>query len=145
MPGKLSQQWRKRLARQVEAHPDYTLAQHAQVWQEHYKMSLSESTLSRVLRRMGWTRKKKTIGAIERDEPARKAFRKFIEGLRVEDVVVIDESGSRIGMIPLYARAPRGCRAFDRAIRNYGQNLTLLDRKSTRLNSSHTVISYAVF
>src|SRR6478735_1131226 len=29
-------------------------------------------------------------------------------------------------MTPVYARAPRGCRAFDRVIRNYGQNLTLL-------------------
>src|SRR5256885_10531981 len=27
----------------------------------------------------------------------------------------------------------------------YGENLFLLDRKSTRLNSSHLVISYAVF
>src|SRR5207247_9081753 len=42
------------------------------------------------------------------------------------DVIVVDESGTRIGMIPLYARAPRGCRAYDRTIVNYGQNLSLL-------------------
>jgi transposase len=29
-------------------------------------------------------------------------------------------------MVPLYARAPRGCRAYDHAIQNYGRNVTLL-------------------
>jgi transposase len=126
MQGKLTEQLRKLLTEQVESHPDYTLAQHAHVWQKRHKMSISESTLSRALRRMGWTRKKKTIGAVERDEAARRAFRKYIQRLNSADVVIIDECGSRVGMIPLYARAPRGSRAFDRAIRNYGQNLTLL-------------------
>jgi transposase len=46
--------------------------------------------------------------------------------LPVEQVVVLDEIGTRIGMIPLYARAPRGCRAYDHAIQNYGRNVTLL-------------------
>src|SRR5258706_4677062 len=46
--------------------------------------------------------------------------------LPVEDIVVLDESSTRIGMIPLYARAPRGCRAYDQAIQNYGRNMTLL-------------------
>jgi transposase len=40
--------------------------------------------------------------------------------------VVLDEFGSHIGMIPLYARAIRGCRAYDHAPRNQGHNLTLL-------------------
>src|SRR5438034_6560747 len=35
---------------------------------------------------------------------------------------------------------------LSRALRNYGERVTThRDRKSTRLNSSHTVISYAVF
>jgi transposase len=126
MQGKLNEPLRKLLRKQVETHPDYTLAQHAQVWQKRHKMMVSESTLSRVLRRMGWTRKKKTIGAVERDEAARYAFGQYIQQLNVADVVVVDECGSRIGMIPMYARAPRGSRAVDRAIRNYGQNVTLL-------------------
>jgi transposase len=89
-------------------------------------VQVSESTLSRVLRRLGFTRKKKTIGAAERDEAERAAFWALMKTLNVEDVIVVDESGSRIGMMPLYARAWRGCRAFDRAIANYGQNVTLL-------------------
>ena len=87
---------------------------------------VSESLLSRFFRPLGWTRKKKTIGAAERDEAEREAFRAVMKTLPVEQVVVLDESSTRIGMIPLYARAPRGCRAYDHAIQNYGRNVTLL-------------------
>src|SRR5258706_7143614 len=124
--GKLTKWWRKRLARQVEERPDYTLAQHTALWNEQYTIQVSESCLSRALRRMGITRKKKTLGAVERDEAARAIFREVIEQLKAENVVVVDESGSRIGMGPPYARAPHGQRVYDRAIRNYGQNVTLL-------------------
>jgi transposase len=86
----------------------------------------SESLLSRFFRHLGWTRKKKTIGAAERNEAEREAFRAVMKTLPVEQVVVLDEIGTRIGMVPLYARAPRGRRAFDHAIQNYGRNVTLL-------------------
>src|SRR5258708_36316397 len=75
---------------------------------------------------MGLTRKETTLGAIERDEEARRIFREVIKKLEAEKVVVVDESGSRIGMIPLYGRSPRGSRVYDQVIRNYGKNLTLL-------------------
>ena len=126
MQSKLNRGLRKRLARQVEAHPDFTLAQHAEWWNQRHEVQVSESILSRALRRLGWTRKKKTVGAAERDEAERAVYRALIKTLKVEDVIVVDESGTRIGMIPLYARAPRGCRAYDRTIVNYGQNVTLL-------------------
>lgn len=126
MPGKLTRRLRKQLARQVDKYADYTLGQHAELWNKRHQVQVSESCLSRVLRRMGITRKKKTLGAVERDEAARAIFREVISQLQAEDVVVVDESGSRIGMAPLYARAPRGLRAYDRVIRNYGRNVTLL-------------------
>src|SRR5213079_3238304 len=44
--GKLTKRWRKRLARQVEEQPDYTLAQQADLWNEQYKLQVSESGLS---------------------------------------------------------------------------------------------------
>jgi hypothetical protein len=110
----------------VEQYPDYTLAQHMQVWNSRYSLPVSESGLSRAIQRLGLTRKKKTWGAIERDEAARAVFREVIRELKAEEVVVVDESGSRIGMVPLYARSPRGLRAYDRTIGNYGQNVTLL-------------------
>jgi transposase len=49
-----------------------------------------------------------------------------VKTVNADKVVVVDESGTHIGMTPLSARAPRGQRAFDSTIRNYGHNLTLL-------------------
>src|SRR5258708_6006166 len=68
MQGKLTKCLLKKLARQVEAHPDYTLAQHAQLWNNRNEVHVSESCLSRAMRRLGYTRKKKTFAAVERDE-----------------------------------------------------------------------------
>ena len=128
MSGKLNSRMRKQLARQLEAHPDFTLAQHMAWWNRRHgeQLQVSETLISRAFRRLGWTRKKKTIGAVERNEAERAAFRAVMKTLPVEDIVVLDESSTRIGMIPLYARAPRGCRAYDHAIQNYGHNVTLL-------------------
>jgi transposase len=131
MQGKLTKRWRKRLAGQVEEHPDYTLAQHREVWNARYRVQVSEACLSRALRWMGLTRKKKTLGASERDEVARAIFREVIAQLQAADVVVVDESGSRIGMVPLYGRSARGTRVYDRAIRNYGHNISLLASMTT--------------
>jgi len=128
MHSKLNAGLRKRLARQLEVYPDFTLAQHVERWNRRHgeNVQVSETLLSRFFRHLGWTRKKKTIGAAERNEAEREAFRAVMKTLPVEQVVVLDEIGTRIGMIPLYARAPRGCRAYDHAIHNYGRNVTLL-------------------
>ena len=47
-------------------------------------------------------------------------------------MIVVDESGTHIGMTPQYARAAPGQRAYDTTLRNYGHNLTLLS--GLRLN-----------
>lgn len=46
--------------------------------------------------------------------------------VEAQRVIVVDESGTHIGMTPSHARAPRGQRAYDTTLRNYGHNLTLL-------------------
>lgn len=53
-------------------------------------------------------------------------FADIVKTVEAHKVIVVDESGTHIGMTPLYARAPRGQRAFDTTLRNYGHNLTLL-------------------
>jgi transposase len=45
-------------------------------------------------------------------------------------LVVVDETGSNIGLTPLYARAPQGARAYGSIPRNRGQNTTLLASRS---------------
>lgn len=41
-------------------------------------------------------------------------------------LVVVDECGSNIALTPLYARAPKGRRAYGSVPRNRGKNTTLL-------------------
>lgn len=53
-------------------------------------------------------------------------FRDVASILKVERVVVVDESSTQVGMTPLYARAPRGQRTYAKTRRNYGKNMTLL-------------------
>lgn len=128
MQGQLNHGSRRRLARQRETHPAFTLGQPMAWWHGRHgeDPQVSESLLSRFFRHVGWTRKKKTMGAVERNEVDREAFRAVLRTLPVAQVVVLDEIGTRIGMVPLDARAPRGCRAYDHALQNYGRNVTLL-------------------
>ena len=56
----------------------------------------------------------------------RAAFPEQLAGVRLEDLVFVDESGINLAMTRLYARSPRGSRAFGSAPRNWGDNVTIL-------------------
>jgi transposase len=47
------------LVAQVGAHPAATLAEHCTWWEQAYGVRLSIATMSRAIRRLGWTRKKR--------------------------------------------------------------------------------------
>jgi transposase len=66
------------------------------------------------------------MGATERNEEARAAWREQRKQLDARQLIVIDECGSNIGLTPLYARAPKGQRASGSAPRNRGKNTTLI-------------------
>lgn len=70
--------------------------------------------------------KKKTLTAGERDEEARAAFRDLIRTLVMDDLVVVDEMGSSTSLTRLYARSPKGQRAYGAVPRNHGTNTTLV-------------------
>jgi transposase len=74
---------------------------------------------------------KKTLGATERDEHKRSAFRERIGGVDPQRLLFVDESSTNIAMVPRYARAPRGRRAFGKAPRNWDKNVTLISSIST--------------
>ncbi len=44
---------------QLEAHRDATIAMHTQLWNETHSTALSQWTVGRAIRRLGWTRKKR--------------------------------------------------------------------------------------
>jgi transposase len=56
---------------QLEAHPDATLVEHCQFWVATYGVQVSSATMSRAIRHLKWTRKKKTIRASEQNEADR--------------------------------------------------------------------------
>lgn len=88
--------------------------------------------------------KKKLIHASEQDEAQRAAFVEHMATLPTQDIVVIDESGTRIGMTPTYGRAPRGQRAVDQAPRNYGQTYSLIAALSLQGMEASMVLEGAV-
>lgn len=49
-----------------------------------------------------------------------------MEYLPINDLIFVDEFGSNIALTPLYARAPRGQRAYAAVPRNWGKNTTLV-------------------
>jgi transposase len=63
MAGKLNSKMRKQSARQLKAHPDFTLAQHMEWWNRRHgeQLQVSESLLSRAVRRLGWNEKRKPL------------------------------------------------------------------------------------
>jgi len=44
---------------QLDAQPDATIAEHTVLWNATYGTSLSQWTIGRAIRRLGWTRKKR--------------------------------------------------------------------------------------
>ena len=69
---------------------------------------------------------KKTLGATERDEEKRSAFRERLSGVDASRLLFVDETSTNVALTPRYGRAPRGERAYGKAPRNWGKNVTLI-------------------
>ena len=118
----------KLLETDVQRHPTATLSERREFLQKAAGVQVSDSTVSRMLRRLGWSRKKGVW--------VRARERRVLEGglalfgrqgdLRRAARVLKDEMGSNISLAPLYAWSRRGERAFGSVPRNWGKNLTLL-------------------
>lgn len=74
--------------------------------------------------------KRKTLHAAERERPdvqtERSAFRSEVSALHPDRLVFVDESGVLTNMVRLYARAPKGQRAYGSAPAGRWQRLTVL-------------------
>jgi transposase len=66
------------------------------------------------------------MGATERDERRRGAFRKHVRSIVAERFVFVDECSTNVSLSPIYARAPKGERAHGEAPRNWGKNVSLV-------------------
>lgn len=114
------------LQSQLDAHPDATLAEHCQMWESIQGMQVSSATMSRAIQRLDWTLKKKTLRASEQKEAERAAWREQAQAFDASKLIFIDESGSNIALTRLYARSPKGKRAYGAVPRNRRANITLL-------------------
>src|SRR5215212_11108149 len=70
--------------------------------------------------------KKRTKGALERDEFLRALWREEVGRVDPSRLVFVDEMGTHTSLAPLYAYAPVGERAYFEIPRNRGKNTTLL-------------------
>lgn len=69
---------------------------------------------------------KKSLIATEQDPVARAAWREAMADVPTQRLVFVDETGTHTRMTPLYARAPRGERAYGHVPRNHTRNTTLV-------------------
>lgn len=114
------------LLAQLEAHPDATLEEHCQVLRVKYGIQLSRWTVGREIGRLGWTRKKKTLYAAERDEEAHAAWKLLMQEFDAQKLIFVDECGINLAMTRSYARSPEGQRAVGSIPRKWGPNITLI-------------------
>lgn len=73
---------------------------------------------------------KKSLHASERESPrvvkARAQYREASQGLDLERLKFVNESGVNLALTRLFGRAPKGERVVDSVPKNYGDNVTLL-------------------
>ena len=141
-PPKIKPDQYEALARQLKTAPDQTQPYHTQLWFERHQVGFSPSTLCRLLARMGWSRKKKSLKATERDEAKRAAFRARQANLDVNKLVVLDETSTNLALTSLYGYAPIGERVYGSVPRNYGANLTMLAALTVQGMSSQTAVVF---
>src|SRR5215216_6587524 len=124
---KLDEGARRLLESDLEEPPAATLPQRREYLRTVCGVEVSDSTLSRMLGRMGWSRKKRSVGASERDVWLRAAWRVMVaSATEPERLVFVDEMGTNTSLASLYAWSRRGQRALCSAPRNWGANVTLL-------------------
>jgi transposase len=115
----------------VESDNDATLKELCQQLQEKTTITISRSTMGRVLEQLNLTRKKKSLHATEKDSPrvqqARLDYWERIRDIEPENLVFIDESGLNLAMTRLYARSPQGERAIGDRPQQRGQNVSIVD------------------
>jgi transposase len=127
----------------VEENNDATLEELAAFVQEKTQILVGKSTIDRTLKRLGITRKKKTLTpsakGSQRVQSERFEYWQTVSELPVEDFIFIDESGLHLAMTRTHARSERGDRARGE-VPNRGTNISLIGAIS--LNG---LVSYAAF
>jgi transposase len=114
----------------VKEKNDATLDELRQKLEKEANVVVSNSTISRILKRLNLTRKKKTIHAseryTERVQQKRVEYWERIKDVKSEDMVFIDEAASNRGMTRLQGRAEKGKRAYGIVPKSRGKSVTMI-------------------
>ncbi len=114
----------------MEANHDLTLGEHREAFEEEFGEAVSTYLhrwkIHLPLARRTLADQKKSPVAQEREEEARGLWRWPASRFDARRLVFVDESGFHTSTTRLYARAPRGKRAYGKVPRNRGKNATLL-------------------
>jgi len=111
----------------LKGRPGATLAQRCSYLLEMTGVRVGISTLWRALKRLGYSHKRRSVGAAERDEFDRAAWQVLVANqIEADRFVFVDEMGSNTSLYSLCGWAPTGERARCSVPRNRGKNTTLL-------------------
>jgi transposase len=111
----------------LKVRPAATLAQRCIYLLEMTGIRVGISTLWRALKRLGYSHKRRSVGAAERDEFDRAAWQVFVaDQIEADRFVFVDEMGSNTSLYWLCAWAQRGQRVRCSVPRNRSKNTTLL-------------------
>lgn len=117
----------KLLEADLQERPAATLSQRCSFLMGLTGISLGISTLWRTLKRLGYTHKKRSVEASEREEFDRAAWKVLVaDQIEAERFVFVDEMGSNTSLYPLCAWSVSGERALCSVPRNRGKNTTLV-------------------
>jgi transposase len=94
--------WWEELRQEVQAHPDRFQSEHAE------QFGVAQPTISKALKQLGLTRKKKTTTYLEQNETDRQAFLAKLQESPVATAVYLDETGISPQLARDYGWAPIG-------------------------------------
>ena len=118
-----------RLGARLEAAPDATVLEHCAWWAEHEGQQLSEATMWRAIRRLGWTHKEshwQPANATRRRAPPGATTWPSAAQRDPAQVVFVDESGTHTSLTRRYGWAPHDQRVRGAVPRKHGKNTTLV-------------------
>lgn len=114
----------------AEKHPNALLRERVEAWATESGKVVHISTMGAAMKRIGWTHKKRTPVAAERDEPGvMRKVEAFVEKqpkLNPERLVFVDETGFRLGDSPCYGWAPSGQDTYGTHVQRSWTTMTLI-------------------
>jgi transposase len=129
-PRRISKEQEPIVERLVQEHPDWSEEELAKAVREKLSIQVSAVTVGRVVRRLGYSVKKKTLIATERDRAdvvrRRREYDERIRRIAPARLVFVDETGSNTAMTRSTSRALVGERAFGKVPKSARINLTVV-------------------